>query len=122
SLYNDSTLKGALEEFRVAFREPLEGSTFKFLSDIGIKVMSDPKQNGKLEIDEEKLKKALTTNPDAVKDLFTKPSDTVGDTPENKKQRLSELGFAERLYESINNQINKINKRIGMGSVESIDD
>ncbi|SEL32344.1 flagellar hook-associated protein 2 [Paenibacillus sp. cl141a] len=122
SLYNDSTLKGALDDFRVAFREPLEGSTFKFLSDIGIKVMSDPRQNGKLEIDEEKLKKALTTNPDAVKDLFTKPSSTVGDTPENKKQRLSELGFAERLYESINNQINKINKRIGMGSVESIDD
>lgn len=124
TLYNDSVLKGALDEFRKAFRDPIKFSddTKGLLSSIGITVMTDAKQNGKLKIDEEKLKNALSTDMESVKDLFTHSSDIPSDTLENKQKRFSELGFAERIYESINNQINKINKKVGFGSLESIDD
>ncbi|WP_099478260.1 flagellar filament capping protein FliD [Paenibacillus ihbetae] len=127
SLYNDSILKGALDDFRKAFREPVtvgqksDGSDDKrLLSSIGITVMMDPKQNGKLQIDEEKLKSALASDPEAVKNIFMKlPSESAKADPQ---KRFEGMGFAERLYESINNQISKINKKIGFGSAESIDD
>lgn len=122
TLYNDSTLKGALDEFRNAFRVPVAGTSFEQLKDIGITVMNDPKQNGKLEINEEKLKEALSSNLEGVKELFTNTSSINADTDAKKNQKFKETGFAERLYESINNQINKINKRVGMGAIEAVDD
>ncbi|WP_435922719.1 flagellar filament capping protein FliD [Paenibacillus sp. DYY-L-2] len=124
TLYNDSILKGALDDFRKALRDPVKlgDDNLVLLSKIGITVMTDAKQNGKLQIDEEKLKNALSTDLDTVKNIFTHTSSIPSDTAENKQKRFAELGFAERIYESINNQISKINKKVGFGSLESVDD
>lgn len=125
TLYNDSLLTGTLSSLRSALNLPLDtssGDQLKLLSQIGINVKSDYKENGKLEIDEAKLQDAINNRFDEVKQLFTQTSDTPADTPENAKKRRQELGFADRLYEEITSQLNKFTKKIGTGSIESIDD
>lgn len=125
TLYQDSLLTGALGSFRSALNTPLElsdTSQLDMLSDIGIKVKSDWRENGKLEIDEAKLTEAINTRFDEVVQLFTKTSDTVADTPENAKKRRGELGFAERIYEEITKQLTSFTKKIGSGSIEALDD
>lgn len=124
TLYNDSLLTGTLSSLRSALNLPLEGSgdQLKLLSQIGITVKSDYRENGKLEIDEAKLQEAINTRFDDVKRLFTQSSDTPADTPENMKKRRQELGFADRIYEEITAQLSKFTKKIGSGSIESIDD
>lgn len=125
TLYQDSLLTGALGSFRSALNTPLElsdKSQLDMLSDIGIKVKSDWRENGKLEIDEAKLSEAINTRFDEVVQLFAKTSDTKADTPENAKKRRGELGFAERIYEEITKQLTSFTKKIGSGSIEALDD
>ncbi|MEC0244671.1 flagellar filament capping protein FliD [Paenibacillus chitinolyticus] len=129
-LYNDGLLKDTLTSMRSALNIPLEGITdpsdpnsqLRLLSQIGINVINDFRENGKLEIDEKKLQEAINTRFDEVKVLFTKSSDTPNDTPENMKKRTSELGFADRLYETIGAQLTKFTKKIGSGSIEALDE
>ncbi|WP_068777455.1 flagellar filament capping protein FliD [Paenibacillus sp. FJAT-26967] len=129
-LYNDNLLKDTLSSMRSALNMPLEGITnppdpksqLRMLSQIGVNVMNDFRENGKLEIDEKKLEEAINTRFDEVKLLFTKSSDTPNDTPENMKKRKSELGFADRLYETISAQLTKFTKKIGSGSIEALDE
>ncbi|MBU5670955.1 flagellar filament capping protein FliD [Paenibacillus brevis] len=125
SLYNDSLLTGTLSALRSALNLPLDSSSgdqFKLLSQIGIKVKSDYRENGKLEIDEAKLQDAINNNFDEVKRLFTQTSNTSADTMENIKKRRQELGFADRIYEELTTQLNKFTKKIGSGSNEALDD
>ncbi|MFF2158844.1 flagellar filament capping protein FliD [Paenibacillus chitinolyticus] len=129
-LYNDGLLKDTLASMRSALNIPLEGITdppdpksqLRLLSQIGINVINDFRENGKLEIDEKKLQEAINTRFDEVKVLFTKSSDTPNDTPENMRKRKSELGFADRLYETISAQLTKFTKKIGSGSIEALDE
>ncbi|MCT1403768.1 flagellar hook protein [Paenibacillus sp. LC231] len=125
TLYNDTLLTGTLSALRSALNLPLDTPSedqLALLSQIGITVKSDYRENGKLEIDEAKLQDAINNRFDEVKQLFTQTSDTPADTPENIKKRRQELGFADRLYEEITAQLNKFTKKIGTGSIESIDD
>lgn len=125
TLYQDSLLTGALGSFRSALNTPLDlsnKSQLDMLSDIGITVKSDWRENGKLEIDETKLSEAINTRFDEVVQLFTKTSDTIADTSDNVKKRRGELGFAERIYEEITKQLTNLTKKIGSGSIEALDD
>lgn len=125
TLYKDDLLTGALSALRSSLNIPLNstsGDQLKLLSQIGIKVKSDYRENGKLEIDEAKLQDAINNNFDEVKRIFTQTSDTKADNAENAKKRKQELGFAERLYEEITAQLGKFTKRIGSGSIEALDD
>lgn len=125
TLYRDSLLTDTLSSLRSALNLPLATSDpnqLKLLSQIGITVKSDYRENGKLELDENKLSDALNNRFDEVVQLFTKPSDTGTDTPENADKRRQELGFAERVYEAVNTQLAKFTKKIGSGSVEALDD
>ena len=125
TLYRDSLLTDTLSSLRSALNLPLATSDpnqLKLLSQIGITVKSDYRENGKLELDENKLSDALNNRFDEVVQLFTKPSDTGTDTPENANKRRQELGFAERVYEAVNTQLAKFTKKIGSGSVEALDD
>ncbi|MEW8985928.1 MAG: flagellar filament capping protein FliD, partial [Bacillus sp. (in: firmicutes)] len=93
------------------------------LSEIGISTSKNYKDNGKLEIDEKKLTDAINNQFDEVKQLFLKTSSTKPDTPENIKQRRSELGIGDRLYEEIDAQMKKVTKKMGSATLlESIDD
>lgn len=70
-LYQDSTISRELIDLRSAISS-VNNSGFSLFS-IGIKPSTDYKDNGKLEIDETKLQKALNENSDAVSKLFTDP-------------------------------------------------
>ncbi|OOO00316.1 MAG: hypothetical protein ATN35_07910 [Epulopiscium sp. Nele67-Bin004] len=79
-LRNDSTLTTLLSEMRITMMsqyETSDGGTIS-LAAIGITTSSDYTENGKLYIDEDTLREALTNNLDAVTDLFTGTEDSDG--------------------------------------------
>jgi flagellar hook-associated protein 2 len=97
-LYNDSILRETLTGFRTSTYKPVAGipnGQIQLLSQLGIKTgyMST---DGKLEIDEEKLKEAISNNPDEVAKLFT-----------------ADDGIATRMYDQVNKAIDKLNKKAG---------
>jgi flagellar hook-associated protein 2 len=126
TLYGDSMLQGALQSLRSSLSLPVAGipnGELNMLSQIGISTSKNYKDNGKLEIDEKKLTDAINNRFDEVKQLFLKTSSTKPDTPENIKQRRSELGIGDRLYEEIDAQMKKVTKKMGSAALlESIDD
>lgn len=69
-LRNDSNISGLLSSMRTALYSTVDGAGIAIF-DIGIETSGNWKDNGKLILDEEKLKAALTTNADAVQKLFT---------------------------------------------------
>ncbi|WP_027399716.1 flagellar filament capping protein FliD [Anaerovorax odorimutans] len=73
-LFADSDLRTLTSELRFAFSfaVPNSGS----ISDIGLSTSSNYQDNGKILVDEEKLKKALEERPDEVKNMFTMPKST----------------------------------------------
>lgn len=73
-LFNDMDLRGFTDEIRFLFSGDTE--TISRLEQIGITVSSDNADNGKILLDEEKLKTALERNPNEVMDLFTADADT----------------------------------------------
>lgn len=118
TLYNDSVLTGTLNSLRTALNTPLDvpAGHIQMLSNIGITVKSDYRENGKLEIDETKLREAINTNFDEVKNLF------VATSAEDPAPGKSNIGIADRLYDIANKQMEAIKKKIGSGSVESLDE
>ncbi|KZS45800.1 flagellar hook protein [Paenibacillus glucanolyticus] len=119
TLYNDSILTGTLTSLRSALNVPLDvpKGQIQMLENIGIKVKSDYKENGKLEIDEKRLLEAVNTNFDEVKNLFTMSSST---TPKPGK---TNIGIADRIYNIVNSQMDAIKKKIGSGtSMEMMDE
>jgi flagellar capping protein FliD len=109
-LKNDPILRGIMTEMRNEMTVPLAGassSAFDVLAEIGISVKGSHKENGKLTLDEDKLRQVLATNPDQVKELFTKTGTTTADT-----------GIAKRLYDTLNAGMKKISQKAGStGSV-----
>lgn len=97
-LYSDSILRETLTSLRTSTYKPVAGipsGQIQLLSQLGIKTgyMST---DGKLEIDEEKLKEAISNNPDEVAKLFT-----------------ADDGIATRMYDQVNKAIDKLNKKAG---------
>lgn len=107
-LKNDSILTGVLASMRSVLYDSVEGSGVS-LSSIGITTSSDYTKNGKLEINETKLKEALVNKPDQIKELFTKNSDVSYyeslDSTVAKNQRYKESGIAQRLSDVIQDAI-----------------
>lgn len=68
-LYNDTELRGLMDALRFVLPS---GADRQALSEIGITVSSNYSDNGKLTFDEEKFKAAMESDPDKVKELFTK--------------------------------------------------
>ena len=71
------------------------------LSEIGIQSAYMSK-DGKLEINEDKLKEAIANNPDEISNLFT-----------------SEDGIATRIYKEVGSSIEKLNKKAGRPNTAS---
>lgn len=105
-LRNDPILRSAIQELRRSFTSPVEGmpaGSINMLSQIGINT-GTWSEGGKLFIDEDKLKKALTDKPDQVMALFT---NRVGD---------QNVGVGGRVYESLNNVVKKLSDKAGSPS------
>lgn len=105
-LRNDQLLQGIVYDMRRALSDGV-GSIAKSLSSIGITTGAYTEQ-GKLIIDEAKLKAAITDNPQAVSELFTKqPSISYSGslTSEQRTQRYNEEGLAYRLSDILEDNI-----------------
>ncbi|MCK8059830.1 MULTISPECIES: flagellar filament capping protein FliD [unclassified Fusibacter] len=102
-LSNDPILSKILSDLRTVFYEPIDGLNIS-MKDIGISTSSNYKDNGKLVIDEAKLKDALVNKTDQVIELFTKQSSTTySDT--DRATRKSENGIAYRVYDILQDNI-----------------
>lgn len=101
ALRRDSTLSTLRTELReiisTTYVEDANGNKIS-LSSIGIKTSSDWTKNGKLEIDEEKLKQAIETNPDGIAELF------AGRTDGNE-------GVATKLYNKMSEKLKGTNQK-----------
>ncbi len=111
-LRRDSILSSVLVDMRRALSDPVQGvSDLKYdtLKEIGISTMDANKDkyaymdNGKLYIDEAKLRTEIRENGTKVMDLFTRISSaTDADTKYN------ESGIAQRMYDKLKGAIDKI--------------
>ncbi|SHF90396.1 flagellar filament capping protein FliD [Ornithinibacillus halophilus] len=108
-LRGDSTLSGALSSMRSDFYAPVDNpnvsGSYDQLAKIGITTTRDWMSGGKLEINEAKLKAAIEDDPASVENLFR----GNGDTKE-------EQGITRRLYDSVNQTMDKIYERAGRSS------
>lgn len=108
-LANDSILSGALSQMRINLSNPVSGtsdSTMSQLAAIGITTSSNYLDNGKLVIsDSAKLNQAISTNPQAVMELFTNTGTSSTDT--------ASQGIMQRLNTTITNTITQIEQQAG---------
>lgn len=114
-LRRDDVLSGIASNIRTAMYEPIKGISGGIYG-IGITTSSAIEDNGKLNIDKNKLMTAITNDPDQVMNLFSKKSDTSysrNSTVENRKTRNSENGIVERLYDIINDSISTVKNNSG---------
>jgi flagellar hook-associated protein 2 len=122
-IHNDTKLRSALDKFRTFLTSPVQGlaaGTYDSLVDIGIST-SKPgetsytsyKDNGKLYIDETKLKDAIRNNPDQVVKLLTTAG--TGATQEEKDKT---SGIAERIYSYLNRPYGVIDSLTKLAGVE----
>ncbi|WHT47914.1 flagellar filament capping protein FliD [Sporosarcina thermotolerans] len=74
TLRNDPTIASLLTNLRQLMSSQVETSNGEFISlkKIGIEPIKDFKENGKLAINEDDLRKAITENPNQVYELFAK--------------------------------------------------
>ncbi|MGB6409088.1 MAG: flagellar filament capping protein FliD, partial [Planococcus donghaensis] len=108
-LRNDPIMKSALQDLRRAFMDTVSGvadGNLNHLSQIGINTGSYT-EGGKLFIDEDKLKDALTKKPDEVMALFT-TRDAAGN------------GVGARVYDTLNSIVTKLSAKAG-SSTSSVD-
>jgi len=110
-LEHDSTLRNLLYNMRNVLMSSVSGQT-KTLSKMGITTSSDYTDNGKLEIDENTLKAAITNDPQGVMNFFTQQSTSYSGTTtvrtlssSERKTRTSEDGLAYKLYDLIQDNI-----------------
>lgn len=104
-LQRDSLLSSGLSQMRMDLYSKVDGTgstDYDQLTEIGIKTSSNYRENGKLIIDEKKLKEAIQADPDAVYKLFT----SDGSTFETK-------GLARRLRDTIDTTMDNIAAKAG---------
>lgn len=104
TLRNDPTITNMLSQMRTALMGSIGGQGGPTLRDIGITTSKDYLANGKLEIDEEALKKAISEDPSKVEQMFTAGNK---DTPQQ------EQGFAVRLRNIVDTSRETITNRAG---------
>lgn len=113
-LRRDSMLSNVLINMRRSISTDVSSITdtkFNNLGEIGITTAAASKngaaynylENGKLYIDEAKLKEAISQNPEKVIDLFTKKSASTDATI-----KFNENGIAQRMYDTLASSINQI--------------
>ncbi len=105
-LKRDSTLSSLLTTMRNNFSNPInnEGvsSAYNQLASIGISTTANYLEGGKLVIDEAKLKAAIQADPSSVENLFRGDGATS-----------SQKGVVQRLYDSINDSMDKLKAKAG---------
>lgn len=115
-LLRDPILTSGLNELRRAISTPLKAdgvnTAFDTLSEIGIGGAPNGKyayqENGKLYINETKLRESIRNNGEDVLKLFTNFSSST-----DKATKYNESGVAERLFSQLSTVIDKVTKEAG---------
>jgi len=106
TLKNDSIISSVLNTMRSALGSTVSGlSGANSLSQIGITTSSDYLANGKLIIDETKLKEAIAANPNQIYELFAASG-----------EKESEKGLASRITSALDDARKKITTKAGSGT------
>ncbi|ASF40431.1 flagellar capping protein [Halobacillus halophilus] len=99
-LRNDSVLENGLSSMRTNWYTPVENNgDFELMSEIGITTSSNYREGGKLLINEDELRKALSTDPESVHKLFAGTEEKPG--------------VARRIENSIETTISSIERKAG---------
>lgn len=100
-LKSDQILQSGLTQMRQAWTNSVNNDgAFKHLTEVGINTTRDYMNGGKLEVDEDKLRKALNDDPESVNKLFA--NSTAG-----------EEGIFNKLNTAIDQTVSRINERAG---------
>ncbi|OXS58503.1 flagellar hook-associated protein 2 [Bacillus sp. V-88] len=107
TLRNDSVLTSGLNKMRTDLYLPISGGTsgISQLAQIGIETTSNYLDRGKLIIDENKLKEAISKDPNAIYEIFAKDAATS-----------NEQGIARRLRDTLKTTMDSIEKKAGKAS------
>lgn len=120
-LYHDSNIYSIISDMREALYTKVDAVDSEYNSLAAIGITSSTNQ-GHITLDEEKLKKALTADPDCVYQLFASDQDSTyvaGSTNKNQsdtytsKSDYLNTGIANRLYNSMNTNISKLESYAG---------
>lgn len=105
-LRNDSIIRSGLSELRSTMYEKggSSNSLIDTLHELGITTTSSYLDGGKLQIDEDKLRAAITNDPEAVSDTFTRSL---------KSGEKGEEGIVQKLRSSLSNTMLNIEKKAG---------
>ena len=127
-LKQDEGLTRILQSTRTSIYNEVQETTgqFNHITNIGITTGSY-QQGGKLVIDEEKLRAAISNDPEGVVNLLFKTSDTVvptEGTPEEirdaKQQKANETGIFQRIYDDMITGMKDVIRRSGFGPDASL--
>lgn len=111
ALIGDSTLRTIQTQLKGMLSSSAGGTTIKTLSQIGI--TTDPK-TGKLELDSDKMKTALTNNAAGVKDLVVGDGKTTGITTtmgSNLTSWLSSKGIIQAAKDGVSKTLNNLTEQ-----------
>lgn len=117
-LRNDSLVRNGLSNMRSLIYQSnpaIEDSRYNTLYSIGITTSKNYNDGGTLEIDEDKLRKALEENPDAVEQLF-KNADGKKDDVVNG-ETVDTRGYLDKLRESMKSFEVNIEKKAGRSTM-----
>ncbi|WP_056827631.1 flagellar filament capping protein FliD [Psychrobacillus sp. FJAT-21963] len=111
-LRSDSIVSGGLSEMRNAIygRVGIEDNIIDTLAEMGVTTSNSYSDGGKLVINEEKLRKALTENPDQVVKTLTQSGEKATDTSADTR------GIVQRLRDSMKEFTLNIEKKAGKAS------
>ncbi|WP_318507824.1 flagellar filament capping protein FliD [Bacillus sp. T3] len=118
-LQSDSTIQSFLYEMRNSLSATIKNAgvsvDYDSLKDIGLNFSSNYNDNGKIVLDETKLKSVLETNLEDVKKLFTaKETGTTSTSTTVTDQNMHDKsGFGWRVYDRINVGITQLGKLAG---------
>lgn len=105
-LRRDSTLSGGMDRLRTDIYNPVSGNSdnanVRQLTDLGITTSKNYLDRGKLEINEDKLRAAIETDPEGVFQLFAADGPTTADK-----------GIARRMRDSLQNTMQSVSERAG---------
>ena len=113
TLRNDSALSNLLTKMRSSIYTSVNGTSFGTLSKIGIATTNTWQDGGKLEIDETKLRAAISEDPNGVYQLFM--ADGQKDAKGNYIS-LGEQGVARRLRSDLKAAMTDITTKAGKAS------
>ncbi len=129
-LGRDPILSKVLTSMRSAMYTPVTGADtgatnpIDTLEEIGIKLSTKWEDNGKLELDENKLKGMISSDLTKVAEVFNKSTSSLAATDDSNtimsQTKFSESGVADRIYERLEATMKELTKQALGGSQSTI--